>query len=309
MTTLRLRKPSALPGFGLTLGITVAYLSLVVLIPLASTFLKTATLDWAQFVRAVASPRVIASYRLTFLAALGAALINAVFGLLLAWVLVRYTFPFKRAIDALVDLPFALPTSVAGISLAAVYAGNGWIGQFLEPLGIKVAFTSLGVLVALTFIGLPFVVRTVQPVLEDFEREQEEAAACLGASRWLTVRRVVLPAALPALLTGFALAFARALGEYGSVIFIAGNVPMKSEITSLLIITKLEQYDYAGATALAVVMLCVSFVMLLIINSLQWYLQRRTSRGASSSAPSAPSSSSSAPHDPTQRAVATGGAQ
>ncbi|TAM01492.1 MAG: sulfate ABC transporter permease subunit CysT [Paraburkholderia sp.] len=309
MTTLRLRKPGALPGFGLTLGITVAYLSLVVLIPLASTFLKTATLDWAQFVRAVASPRVIASYRLTFLAALGAALINAVFGLLLAWVLVRYTFPFKRAIDALVDLPFALPTSVAGISLAAVYAGNGWIGQFLEPLGIKVAFTSLGVLVALTFIGLPFVVRTVQPVLEDFEREQEEAAACLGASRWLTVRRVVLPAALPALLTGFALAFARALGEYGSVIFIAGNVPMKSEITSLLIITKLEQYDYAGATALAVVMLCVSFVMLLIINSLQWYLQRRTSRGASSPSSSGPSSSSSAPHDPAQRAVATGGAQ
>jgi sulfate/thiosulfate transport system permease protein len=281
MTTFRLRKPSALPGFGLTLGITVAYLSLVVLIPLASTFLKTATLDWAQFVHAVTSPRVIASYRLTFFSALGGALINAVFGFLLAWVLVRYTFPFKRVIDALVDLPFALPTSVAGISLAAVYAGNGWIGQFLEPLGLKVAFTPLGVLVALTFIGLPFVVRTVQPVLEDFEREQEEAAACLGASRWLTFRRVVLPAALPALLTGFALAFARALGEYGSVIFIAGNVPMKSEITSLLIITKLEQYDYAGATALAVVMLCVSFVMLLLINTLQWYLQRRTSRGAS----------------------------
>lgn len=282
MTTFRLQKPGALPGFGVTLGITVAYLSLVVLIPLAATFLKTATLDWAQFVRAVASPRVLASYRLTFFAALGGALINAVFGFLLAWVLVRYTFPFKRVIDALVDLPFALPTSVAGISLAAVYAGNGWIGQFLAPLGIKIAFTPLGVLVALTFIGLPFVVRTVQPVLEEFEREQEEAAACLGASRWLTFRRVVLPAALPALLTGFALAFARALGEYGSVIFIAGNVPMKSEITSLLIITKLEQYDYAGATALAVVMLCVSFVMLLLINTLQWYLQRRTSRGASS---------------------------
>ncbi|WP_036017863.1 sulfate ABC transporter permease subunit CysT [Paraburkholderia mimosarum] len=281
-STFRLRKPSALPGFGITLGITVAYLSLVVLIPLAATFLKTATLDWSQFVRAVWSPRVIASYRLTFTAALGAALINAVFGFLLAWVLVRYTFPFKRLIDALVDLPFALPTSVAGISLAAVYAGNGWIGQFLEPLGLKVAFTPLGVLVALTFIGLPFVVRTVQPVLEDFEREQEEAAACLGASRWLTFRRVVLPALVPALLTGFALAFARALGEYGSVIFIAGNVPMKSEITSLLIITKLEQYDYAGATALAVVMLCVSFVMLLLINSLQWYLQRRTSRGITS---------------------------
>ena len=282
MTTFRLQKPGALPGFGVTLGITVAYLSLVVLIPLAATFLKTATLDWAQFVRAVASPRVIASYRLTFFAALGGALINAVFGFLLAWVLVRYTFALKRVIDALVDLPFALPTSVAGISLAAVYAGNGWIGQYLQPLGIKIAFTPLGVLVALTFIGLPFVVRTVQPVLEEFEREQEEAAACLGASRWLTFRRVVLPAALPALLTGFALAFARALGEYGSVIFIAGNVPMKSEITSLLIITKLEQYDYAGATALAVVMLCVSFVMLLLINTLQWYLQRRTSRGASS---------------------------
>ncbi|HEV3429918.1 MAG TPA: sulfate ABC transporter permease subunit CysT [Paraburkholderia sp.] len=285
MTTFRLQKPGALPGFGVTLGITVAYLSLVVLIPLAATFLKTATLDWAQFVRAVWSPRVIASYRLTFFSALGGALINAVFGFLLAWVLVRYTFPFKRVIDALVDLPFALPTSVAGISLAAVYAGNGWIGQFLEPLGLKIAFTPLGVLVALTFIGLPFVVRTVQPVLEEFEREQEEAAACLGASRWLTFRRVVLPAALPALLTGFALAFARALGEYGSVIFIAGNVPMKSEITSLLIITKLEQYDYAGATALAVVMLCVSFLMLLFINTLQWYLQRRTSRGAASAAP------------------------
>ncbi|SDR18737.1 sulfate ABC transporter permease subunit CysT [Paraburkholderia tuberum] len=289
MTTLTFRKPSALPGFGLTLGITVAYLSLVVLIPLATTFLKTATLDWDQFVRAVTSPRVLASYRLTFFSALGGALINAVFGFLVAWVLVRYTFPFKRIVDAVVDLPFALPTSVAGISLAAVYAGNGWIGQFLAPLGIKIAFTPAGVLVALTFIGLPFVVRTVQPVLEEFEREQEEAAACLGASRWLTFRRVVLPAVLPALLTGFALAFARALGEYGSVIFIAGNVPMKSEITSLLIITKLEQYDYAGATALAVVMLVVSFLMLLSINTLQWYLQRRTSRGKTGSAPVATS--------------------
>ncbi|HEY1611665.1 MAG TPA: sulfate ABC transporter permease subunit CysT, partial [Paraburkholderia sp.] len=285
MTTFQLRKPSALPGFGLTLGITVAYLSLVVLIPLAATFLKTATLDWNQFVRAVWSPRVIASYRLTFLSALGGALINAVFGFLLAWVLVRYRFPGKRLADALVDLPFALPTSVAGISLAAVYASNGWIGEWLAPLGIKIAFTPAGVLVALTFVGLPFVVRTVQPVLEEFEREQEEAAACLGATRWLTFRRVVLPAVLPALLTGFALAFARALGEYGSVIFIAGNVPMKSEITSLLIITKLEQYDYAGATALAVVMLGVSFVMLLLINTLQWYLQRRTSRGAAPTAP------------------------
>ncbi|WP_144153819.1 sulfate ABC transporter permease subunit CysT [Paraburkholderia sp. BCC1885] len=298
MTTLTFRKPSALPGFGLTLGITVAYLSLVVLIPLAATFLKTASLDWSQFVRAVASPRVLASYRLTFFSALGGALINAVFGFLVAWVLVRYSFPFKRLVDAVVDLPFALPTSVAGISLAAVYAGNGWIGQFLAPLGIKIAFTPAGVLVALTFIGLPFVVRTVQPVLEEFEREQEEAAACLGASRWLTFRRVVLPAVLPALLTGFALAFARALGEYGSVIFIAGNVPMKSEITSLLIITKLEQYDYAGATALAVVMLVVSFLMLLLINTLQWYLQRRTRRGAAAPALPAASAASLAPGTP-----------
>jgi sulfate transport system permease protein len=302
MTTLTFRKPSALPGFGLTLGITVAYLSLVVLIPLAATFLKTATLDWAQFVRAVTSPRVLASYRLTFFSALGGALINAVFGFLVAWVLVRYTFPFKRLVDAIVDLPFALPTSVAGISLAAVYAGNGWIGQFLEPLGLKIAFTPAGVLVALTFIGLPFVVRTVQPVLEEFEREQEEAAACLGASRWLTFRRVVLPALFPALLTGFALAFARALGEYGSVIFIAGNVPMKSEITSLLIITKLEQYDYAGATALAVVMLVVSFLMLLLINTLQWYLQRRTGRG--SAGPAGPAATGGS-----LPAAAAGGAQ
>ncbi|KVU41358.1 sulfate transporter [Burkholderia ubonensis] len=295
MTTYTFRKPSALPGFGVTLGITVAYLSLVVLIPLAATFLKTATLSWDQFIAAVASPRVLASYRLTFSAALGGALINAVFGFLVAWVLVRYTFLFKRVVDAIVDLPFALPTSVAGISLAAVYAANGWVGQYLAPFGIKIAFTPLGVLVALTFIGLPFVVRTVQPVLEDFEREQEEAAACLGASRWLTFRRVVLPAVLPALLTGFALAFARALGEYGSVIFIAGNVPMKSEITSLLIITKLEQYDYAGATALAVVMLVVSFVMLLLINTLQWYLQRRTSRAASPGrAASAPATAAAA---------------
>ncbi|MPW18390.1 sulfate ABC transporter permease subunit CysT [Paraburkholderia sp. CNPSo 3157] len=300
MTTFNLRKPSAIPGFGVTLGITVAYLSLVVLIPLAATFLKTATLDWSQFVRAVTSPRVLASYRLTFFAALGGALINALFGFLVAWVLVRYRFPLKRIVDAIVDLPFALPTSVAGISLAAIYSGNGWIGQFLEPLGIKIAFTPAGVLVALTFIGLPFVVRTVQPVLEEFEREQEEAAACLGASRWLTFGRVVLPAVLPALLTGFALAFARALGEYGSVIFIAGNVPMKSEITSLLIITKLEQYDYAGATALAVVMLVVSFVMLLLINTLQWYLQRRTSRART--APSAPGAA-------THGAALTGGAQ
>ena len=288
MSRFFFRKPSALPGFGVTLGITVAYLSLVVLIPLAATFLKTATLTWPEFVRAVASPRVLAAYRLTFVASLGAALLNAVFGFLVAWVLVRYEFPFKRVVDAVVDLPFALPTAVAGISLAAVYSANGWIGSLLEPLGLKVAFTPLGVLVALTFIGLPFVVRTVQPILEDFEREQEEAAACLGATRWLTFRRIVLPALFPALLTGFALAFARALGEYGSVIFIAGNVPMKSEITSLLIITKLEQYDYAGATALAVVMLVVSFLLLLGINTLQWLLQRRTSSGGRATPPSHP---------------------
>jgi sulfate transport system permease protein len=285
MTLMTLRRPSALPGFRLTLGLTVVYLSLVVLIPLAATFLKTATLSLDAFMRAVASPRLLASYRLTFGAALAAALLNAVFGFLVAWVLVRYRFPGKRLVDAIVDLPFALPTAVAGIALATVYAENGWIGRWLAPLGVKVAFTPLGVLVALTFIGLPFVVRTVQPVMEEFEREQEEAAACLGATRWMTFRRVILPALLPAVLTGFALAFARALGEYGSVIFIAGNVPMKSEITSLLIISKLEQYDYAGATAIAVVMLCVSFVLLLGINTLQWALQRRTARSRGRSGP------------------------
>lgn len=286
MSRFYFRKPSALPGFDVTFGITVAYLGLVVLVPLAAAFLKTATLTWPEFARAVASPRVLASYRLTFCASLGAALLNVVFGFVVAWVLVRYEFAFKRLVDAVIDLPFALPTAVAGIALAAVYSGNGWVGSLLVPLGIKVAFTPLGVLVALTFIGLPFVVRTVQPVLEEFEREQEEAAACLGATRWLTFRHVVLPSLLPALLTGFALAFARALGEYGSVIFIAGNMPMKSEITSLLIITKLEQYDYAGATALAVVMLLVSFVLLLAINTLQWVLQRRTSSTRCATPPS-----------------------
>ncbi|RKP52372.1 sulfate ABC transporter permease subunit CysT [Trinickia fusca] len=278
MTTFSFRKPSALPGFGATFSVTVTYLSLIVLIPLAAAFAKAATLDVAQFVAAVASPRVLASYRLTFGASALAALINAVFGLLVAWVLVRYPFPGKRLVDAIVDLPFALPTAVAGIALAAVYAGNGWIGQWFAPLGVKIAFAPAGVLVALTFIGLPFVVRTVQPVLEDFEREQEEAAACLGATRAQTFLRVILPALAPALLTGIALAFARALGEYGSVIFIAGNIPMKSEVTSLLIVTKLEQYDYAGATALAVVMLVTSFAMLFVINALQWHWQRRTSR-------------------------------
>lgn len=288
MTTFVFRKPSALPGFGLTLGITVSYLSLVVLIPLACAFFKIASLSWDQFVAAVTSPRVLASYRLTFVASLVGALINAVFGFLLAWVLVRYPFPLRRLVDAAVDLPFALPTAVAGIALASVYASNGWIGRLLAPLGIRIAYTPLGVFVALTFIGLPFVVRTVQPVLEDFERQQEEAAACLGASRWHVFLRVVLPAVTPALVTGFALAFARALGEYGSVIFIAGNVPMKSEITSLIIVTKLEQYDYVGATAVAVAMLLASFAILLLVNTFQWQLQYRSSRnGRGASVPPA----------------------
>jgi len=264
-----------LPGFRLSLGFTLFYLTLIVLIPLSAIFLKTFTLTWAGFVDAVTSPRVMASYRLTFGASLLAALVNVVFGGIVAWVLVRYKFPGKRIIDALVDLPFALPTAVAGIALTTLYSANGWIGRYLEPLGIKVAFTPLGVLVALTFIGLPFVVRTVQPVLEDTERELEEAAASLGASRLQTFARVIFPTVFPALLTGFALAFARATGEYGSVVFIAGNMPMVSEITPLFIVTKLEQYDYAGATAIAVVMLVVSFLLLLTINLLQaWSRQR-----------------------------------
>jgi sulfate transport system permease protein len=275
----RVRGHRVLPGFGLSMGYTLTYLSLIVLIPLAAVFVRTTSLSLDAFWEAVASPRVLASYRLSFGAALLAAAINVVFGFLLAWSLVRYSFPGKRAVDALVDLPFALPTAVAGISLTALYAGNGWLGQHLEPLGIKVAFTPLGVLVALIFIGLPFVVRTVQPVLEDLDTELEEAAASLGARRWQTMRRVVLPTLLPALLTGFALAFARAVGEYGSVIFIAGNMPMVSEITPLIIITKLEQYDYAGATAVAAVMLVVSFVLLLIINGLQSWTDRRSAKG------------------------------
>jgi len=273
--SLVLRRHSVLPGFGIALGFTLLYLSLVVLIPLSAVFVKTATSSWDAFWATVLAPRALASYRLTFGASLLAAVINAVFGLLVAWVLVRYRFPGKKFIDALVDLPFALPTAVAGIALTAIYAQNGWIGSLLAPWGVKVAFTPLGVLVALTFIGLPFVVRTVQPVLEDFEPELEEAAATLGANRLQTVLRVVLPTLFPALLTGFALAFARAVGEYGSVIFIAGNMPMVSEITPLLIITKLEQYDYAGATALAVVMLVISFVLLFVINFLQWWTRRR----------------------------------
>ena len=270
-----LKRPTVLPGFGLALGFTLVYLSLVVLIPLSATFLKTFGLSWEQFWGAVTTPRVLASYRLSFGMALAAAAVNAVFGLLVAWVLVRYRFPGKRVVDALVDLPFALPTAVAGIALSAVYAKNGWIGGLLAPLGIKVAYTPLGVFVALTFIGLPFVIRTVQPVLEDLEAEVEEAAASLGASRRQTFLKVILPHVSPALITGFALAFARAVGEYGSVIFIAGNIPLVSEITPLLIISKLEQYDYAGATAIAVSMLVVSFLLLFAINLWQWWSRRR----------------------------------
>lgn len=269
-----LRKQSVLPGFGLTMGFTLFYLSLIVFIPLAGTFVKTSSLSWHEFWEGVTSPRVLASYRITFGASFLAALVNLFFGLLVAWVLVRYNFFGKKIVDALVDLPFALPTAVAGIALTAIYAPNGWIGKLLIPLGIKVAYTPVGIFIALTFIGLPFVVRTVQPVLEDLEAELEEAAASLGANRWQTFRRVILPPLYPALLTGFALGFARSLGEYGSVIFISGNMPMKTEITPLLIITKLEQYDYAGATALAVVMLVISFVMLFAINLLQWWGSR-----------------------------------
>ncbi len=267
-----LRRHSVLPGFDLALGFTLLYLSLIVLLPLSAAFLKTFTMTWPAFWEAVASPRVLASYRLTFGASLAAALLNAFFGLVIAWVLVRYEFPFKRLIDALVDLPFALPTAVAGIALTAIYSQNGWIGQWLP---FKVSFTPVGVFVALVFIGLPFVVRTLQPVLEDLSKELEEAAATLGANRRQTFQQVIFPILTPALLTGFALAFARALGEYGSVIFIAGNLPMVSEITPLLIITKLEQYDVPGATAIAVVMLLASFVMLLAINALQAWSRRR----------------------------------
>jgi len=269
-----------LPGFRLTLGYTVLYLSLIVLIPISALFFKTFTLTWEQFWVAVTSPRVLASYRLTFGASLIAALVNLVFGLLLAWVLVRYKFPGKKMVDALVDLPFALPTAVAGISLTALLAGNGWLGQYLEPLGIKLAFMPAGIVIALIFIGLPFVVRTVQPVLEDAEKELEEAATSLGATRLQIFTKVILPHITPALLTGFAMAFARAIGEYGSVIFIAGNMPMISEITPLIIIGKLEQYDYAGATAVAVVMLVLSFALLLVINALQAW--QRRSAGATS---------------------------
>jgi len=269
-----------LPGFHITLGFTLAYLSLIVLIPLSALVFKTLHLTGEQFWQAVTAPRVVASYKLTLGASLIAATVNACFGMLLAWVLVRYQFFGKKVVDALVDLPFALPTAVAGISLTALLAGNGWIGQYLEPLGIQLAFNRNGVLIALIFIGLPFVVRTVQPILEDIEKELEEAATCLGATRWQTFSRVVFPALAPALLTGFAMAFARAIGEYGSVIFIAGNMPMVSEITPLIIISKLEQYDYAGATAVALVMLCAAFLMLLLINGLQAWQRSRSGASA-----------------------------
>ena len=275
MARLLHKKHSVLPGFHLGLGYTLFYMSLIVLIPLSALFLRTSTMGWERFWLVISDPRVVATYKVTFGSSLIAAIVNTVFGLLLAWVLVRYRFFGKKFLDALIDLPFALPTAVAGITLTTLYSGNGWLGQWLEPHGIKVAYTPLGIVVALTFITLPFVVRTVQPVLEEVEAEVEEAAASLGASRLQTFFKVVFPAIRPALLTGFALAFARAIGEYGSVIFIAGNLPMVSEITPLMIISKLEQYDYAGATAIAVVMLLISFTLLLVINALQWWLNKR----------------------------------
>jgi sulfate transport system permease protein len=279
MSSRALLRPSVLPGFGLALGFTLLYLSLIVLVPLSAAFVKAATTTWGTFYATVTDPRVLASLELSFGASLAAALINGVFGLLVAWVLVRYEFLGKRLVDALVDLPFALPTAVAGIALTSIYSSKGWIGAALEQsAGIKVAFTPLGIVVALTFIGLPFVVRTVQPVLEDLERELEEAAAGLGADRWQIFRRVIFPVIAPALATGVALAFARAVGEYGSVIFIAGNIPLVSEIAPLIIITKLEQYDYAGATAVAVVMLVAAFALLLAINLLQAWARSRGAR-------------------------------
>ena len=275
----RFKRPSVLPGFGLTLGLTVLYLSLIVLIPLSGLFLKTATVSWHRFWETVSDPRAIASYKLTFGAAFAGALVNAVFGFVVAWTLVRYRFRGRRLLDAVVDLPFALPTAVSGIALTALYSQNGWIGRMLAPYGIKAAFSPLGVAIALTFIGLPFVVRTLQPAIEDLDGGMEEAALTLGAGRFQTFRQVIFPFLLPAALTGFAMAFARALGEYGSVVFISGNMPMRTEISSLLIIAKLEQYDYAGATSIAVVMLVASFVLLLTINLLQWWFSRRLGRG------------------------------
>jgi sulfate transport system permease protein len=272
---LRLKQPSVLPGFGLTLGFTLSYLGLIVLIPLGALVLSTAGAGAAAW-QSLASPRVLAAFHVSFATAFAAAAVNAIFGLIVAWVMVRYTFPGRRIVDSLIDLPFALPTAVAGIALTALYAGNGWLGQFLEPLGLKIAFTPLGIVVALIFIGLPFVVRTVEPVLQDLDVDVEEAAATLGAKRWQAFCRVILPAILPALLTGFALAFARGLGEYGSVIFIAGNMPMVSEIVPLLIVIQLEQYDYAGATVVGTAMLAASFLLLLAINLLQRWARARS---------------------------------
>lgn len=274
-----MKRRHVLPGLGLTLGFGLFYLSLIVLLPLSATFFKASDLGFAGFWEVATEPRALASYKITFGLSLLAAVVNGFFGVLVAWILVRYRFPGKKILDAMVDLPFALPTAVAGIALATLYAPNGWIGRWFEEFGIRVAFTPAGIFVALTFIGLPFVVRTVQPVLEEAERELEEAAATLGASWWQTVRRVILPSLVPSILTGIAMAFARAIGEYGSVVFIAGNMPMVSEITPLLIVIKLEQYDYSGATALAVVMLLVSFALLLGINTLQWWAARRNSGG------------------------------
>jgi sulfate transport system permease protein len=276
---LRLKQHSVLPGFGLSLGFSVLYLSLIVLIPLSALFFKTATAPWSAFWETVTDERVVASYKLTFGASLIGALINSVFGFIVAWTLVRYSFPGKKIVDALVDLPFALPTAVSGIALTAIYAPSGWIGRWLEPLGIKAAYSPLGVTIALTFIGLPFVVRTLQPSLEELDMQNEEAAASLGASKFQAFTRVILPTVLPAVLTGFALSFARALGEYGSVVFISGNMPMKTEITTLLIVSKLEEYDYTGATAIALVMLLASFAILLVINAIQWWGGRLDGRG------------------------------
>ncbi|WP_304641902.1 sulfate ABC transporter permease subunit CysT [Pseudomonas sp.] len=269
------RKRRVIPGFGLTMGFALLYLGFIFLIPVGGLLLYTSLMSWDDFWRAVSHPQVVASYRLSFGASLIGATINLVFGALVAWVLVRYRFPGKKIVDALVDLPFALPTAVAGIALVTLYASSGWVGQYLQVAGIRVAYTQLGVVVALTYIGLPFVVRTVQPVLEDLEAEREEASASLGASRFTTIRRVILPALLPALLTGYALAFARAVGEYGSVVFISGNMPYRTEITPLLIVAKAEQYDYNGAAAIGTVMLLAAFALLLLINGLQWWTQRR----------------------------------
>lgn len=271
-------KPQVIPGFGITLGFSVLYLSLMVLIPLSTIFMKSSSMGWEKFLQTVTDPRVVASYQLSFGTSLLAAAVNAIFGTLLAWVLVRYTFPYKRIVDGLVDLPFALPTAVAGISLTALYSENGWVGKYLAEVGLKVAYTPLGITVALTFIGLPFVVRMVQPVLQNISQEVEEAAGCLGANRFQTFIRIILPEILPAVITGFGLAFARALGEYGSVVFISGNMPMKTEITPLLIMSKLEQFDYPGATAIASVMLVISFLMLLAMNLLQWWNANRSQR-------------------------------